>query len=152
MQAPQNQIPRKKRQANKRVREKRQVKRDLGARTTAPKQSQQPGNPPPRGGPREGLTIHAQRSGPFKGFNNHRKLREKEDTLIHPRLKTERGNSPSPTTNSCRRDTAGKQKNLPPKQKVQVEPTFKQKMNSDRNIGRETGNTSKARKGLMQKA
>ena len=151
MQAPQNQIPRKKRQANKRVREK-QAKRDLGARTTAPKQSQQPGNPPPRGGPREGLTIHAQRSGPFKGFNNHRKLREKEDTLIHPRLKTERGNSPSPTTNSCRRDTAGKQKNLPPKQKVQVEPTYKQKMNSDRNIGRETGNTSKARKGLMQKA
>ena len=116
-----NQIPREKRRANQRAREKRQVKRYLGARTTAPKKSQQPGYPPPRGGPPKGLTIHVQGSGPLKGFTNHRKLRELAETLVHPRLKTERGNSPSPTTHSCRKEKL-RAKNQGPKAKVQEEP------------------------------
>ena len=35
------------------------------------------------------------------------------EILIHPRLKTERGKSPCPKTNSCRKDTAGKNR-VPP--------------------------------------
>ena len=120
------------------------MKRDLGARTTAPKKSQQPGYPPPRGGPPKGLTIHVQGSGPLKGFTNHRKLRELAETLVHPRLKTERGNSPSPTTHSCRKEKL-RAKNQGPKAKVQEEPTASN-LNSDRNTGRETGNTPRARK------
>ena len=76
------QKPREKRRANS-TPERKQVKRDSGARTTAPKQSQQPGNPRPGRWPKLGNAIH-------------RKLREMAETLIHPRLKTEWGNSPCP--------------------------------------------------------
>ena len=81
------QIPRQKRLANQHSREKMQAKRDLGARTKAPKQSQQPGKPYPE---RKSKTEHL----------NHRKLWEMAATLIHPRLKTEWGNSPCPKTHS----------------------------------------------------
>ena len=107
------QKPREKRRANS-TPERKQVKRDSGARTTAPKQSQQPGNPRPGRWPKLGNAIH-------------RKLREMAETLIHPRLKTEWGNSPCPIA----AEKTTREKNQANKR----EGTGR--MNSDRNTFRE---------------
>ena len=92
----------------------KQAKRDSGARTTALKQSQQPGNPRPGRWPKMGNATH-------------RKLRETAETLIHPRLKTEWGNSPCPIA----AEKTTREKNQANKR----EGTGR--MNSDRNTFRE---------------
>ena len=115
MQAPQNnQKPREKRRANQHAREKMKVKRDLGARTTTPKQSQQPRNARPERRPQT-------------GNRQPQKTVEKAKTLIHPRLKTEWGKSPCPTTHSCRQNTGER----PSQQKRHRRNPQHEKTNSD---------------------
>ena len=109
-----------------RQREK-QAKRDSGARTTALKQSQQPRKPRPRRWPKSGNAIH-------------RKLREKAETLVRPRLKTEQGISPCPMTHSCRKDTEGKNR---ANKRAPVELTYERRTLTE--TGRDRGHPSRAK-------